>query len=66
MYSVGTLAAAQHGTVLKHLRQIVRNAGVACYTVVVGKLNEPKLANIANVGVYCLVACREVIVVCQL
>lgn len=38
----------------------MRQAGVACYTVVVGKLNEPKLANIANVGVYCLIACREV------
>jgi diphthamide biosynthesis enzyme Dph1/Dph2-like protein len=37
--------------------------GVACYTIVVGKLNEPKLANIGMADLFCLIACREVVFV---
>ena len=55
----GTLAAARHSDLLIYLRQLVRTSETRVYTIVVGKMNEAKLANIAAVDAYALIACRE-------
>jgi len=54
----GTLAAARYAELLVYLRQMARRE-TKCYTLVVGKPNEAKLANLGAVEAYCLVACRE-------
>lgn len=54
----GTLAAARYADLLVYLRQLARRE-TKCYTLVVGKPNEAKLANLGAIEAYCLVACRE-------
>eukprot|EP00163_Fabomonas_tropica_P026907 TRINITY_DN5079_c0_g1_i3.p1 TRINITY_DN5079_c0_g1~~TRINITY_DN5079_c0_g1_i3.p1 ORF type:complete len:436 (-),score=61.07 TRINITY_DN5079_c0_g1_i3:252-1445(-) len=56
---VGTLGVARYLDVLERLKALVTKAGKKYYTFVVGKLNEPKLANFNEIDVYVLVACPE-------
>jgi diphthamide biosynthesis protein 2 len=53
----GTLSAARYLEVLAQLATTVRSAGKRCYRFLVGKLNDPKLSNFAEVDVYVLVSC---------
>lgn len=44
---------------INKLKEIILRAGKKPYEILVGKLNEPKLKNLAIVDLYCLVSCRE-------
>eukprot|EP00752_Nemacystus_decipiens_P011623 g10318.t1 len=56
---VGTLGVQRYGSVVRELRKMVEDAGRKAYTLAVGKVNVAKLANFAEVEVFCLVACAE-------
>jgi diphthamide biosynthesis protein 2 len=45
--------------VVQALQRILQDAGKASYSFAVGKINPAKLANFAEIDVFCLVACRE-------
>ncbi|KAG0730149.1 2-(3-amino-3-carboxypropyl)histidine synthase subunit 2 [Chionoecetes opilio] len=56
---VGTLGVAKYQEAIARLKSIIKCAGKRSYTFVVGKPNEPKLANISEVDVYVYVTCPE-------
>ncbi len=56
---VGTLGVAQYLTAIKSLQQLITRAGQKYYTLSIGKLNVPKLANFAEIDMFVLVACPE-------
>lgn len=57
---VGTVVVDGYLEVINKLKEQIIKAGKKCYEVLVGKLNEPKLKNMAQViDLYCLVTCRE-------
>lgn len=56
---VGTLGVARYQEAIARLKTIIRSAGKRSYTFVVGKPNEPKLANISEVDVFAYVTCLE-------
>jgi len=56
---VGTLSQSRFRSVVSSVRTKVENAGRACYTFVVGKINVNKLANFAEVECFVLVSCGE-------
>nr|XP_045592887.1 2-(3-amino-3-carboxypropyl)histidine synthase subunit 2-like [Procambarus clarkii] len=56
---VGTLGVADCQHVISKLKSIIKAAGKRSYTFVVGKPNEPKLANISEVDTFVYVACPE-------
>eukprot|EP00049_Salpingoeca_infusionum_P019323 m.361384 g.361384 ORF g.361384 m.361384 type:complete len:576 (+) comp19562_c0_seq1:294-2021(+) len=56
---VGTLGSADYYGMLRRLQALVRASGKKDYTMLVGKINPAKLANFAEVDLYCLVACAE-------
>lgn len=60
---VGTLGVADYHKVISRLKIISKAAGKRSYTFVVGKPNEPKLANISEVDVFVYVACPETSIV---
>ncbi|ROT64884.1 putative diphthamide biosynthesis protein 2-like [Penaeus vannamei] len=60
---VGTLGVADYREIISRLKAVVRAAGKRSYTFVVGKPNEPKLANISEVDVFAYVACPETSIV---
>jgi diphthamide biosynthesis protein 2 len=45
--------------VVKSLQRLIEKADKASYSFAVGKINPAKLANFAEIEVFCLVACRE-------
>ncbi|KAG7373078.1 DPH2: diphthamide biosynthesis protein 2 [Nitzschia inconspicua] len=45
--------------VVQTLQAIIQDAGKASYSFAVGRINPAKLANFAEIDVFCLVACRE-------
>ncbi|CAN0036445.1 unnamed protein product [Ectocarpus fasciculatus] len=56
---VGTLGVQRYGSVVRSVRKMIEDAGRKAYTLAVGKVNVAKLANFAEVDVFCLVACAE-------
>jgi len=54
---VGTLGVANYLAVLRGLQAALRAAGKKSYLFVMGKLNEPKLSNFAEIDLFVLVAC---------
>lgn len=60
---VGTLGVARYREAITRLKTIIKTAGKRSYTFVVGKPNEPKLANISEVDVFVYVACPETTIV---
>ena len=44
---------------INKLKEVIVRAGKKPYEMLVGKLNEPKLKNLAIVDLYVLVSCRE-------
>lgn len=54
---VGTLGVANYLEAIRYLQRALLNAGKKSYLFVVGKLNEPKLSNFAEIDLFCLVAC---------
>ena len=46
-------------TIIEHLKLTLKSHGKKCYEVLVGKLNEPKLKNLAVVDLYVIVGCKE-------
>ncbi|KNC74229.1 diphthamide biosynthesis protein 2, partial [Sphaeroforma arctica JP610] len=56
---VGTLGIAHHNELLAHIKTILKAAGKKFYTIVIGKINGPKVANFLEVDAYVLVACAE-------
>ncbi|XP_065192022.1 2-(3-amino-3-carboxypropyl)histidine synthase subunit 2-like [Sycon ciliatum] len=55
----GTLGVADYMTLIRRLKQIIRQAGKKVYTFALGKLNVAKLANFMEIDVFVLVACPE-------
>mmetsp|Transcript_29778 Transcript_29778/g.72119 ORF Transcript_29778/g.72119 Transcript_29778/m.72119 type:complete len:567 (+) Transcript_29778:133-1833(+) len=45
--------------VVKSLQRLVQDAGKTAYSFAVGKINPAKLANFADIEVFCLVSCQE-------
>jgi len=60
---VGTLGVADYRNVINRIKTIIKSVGKRSYTFVVGKPNEPKLANIPEVDVFVYVACPETSIV---
>lgn len=60
---VGTLGVARYQEAITRLKTVIKAAGKRSYTFVVGKPNEPKLANISEVDVFVYVACPETTIV---
>jgi len=56
---VGTVVVNEYLELLQRLKEVIVRAGKKPYEILVGKLNEPKLRNLAIVDLYCLVSCRE-------
>lgn len=56
---LGTLGMSEYLQIHRHLKTIIEKSGKKSYTFVVGKINPAKLANFAEVDVYCLIACPE-------
>ena len=56
---VGTLSQRHFASAVSALRRLILNANRACYTLAVGKLNQAKLANFAEIECFVLVACPE-------
>ncbi|CAM9550992.1 unnamed protein product, partial [Choristocarpus tenellus] len=56
---VGTLGVRRYLSVVQSLRAMVEAEGRKAYVLAVGKINVAKLANFAEVEVFCLVACAE-------
>jgi len=56
---VGTLSAAGRKAMLAALKQLCRRTGRKHYVFVMGKLNEAKLANFLEVGVYVLLGSAQ-------
>ncbi|XP_063885100.1 2-(3-amino-3-carboxypropyl)histidine synthase subunit 2-like [Scylla paramamosain] len=60
---VGTLGVARYREAIARLKMVIKAAGKRSYTFVVGKPNEPKLANISEIDVFVYVACPETTIV---
>lgn len=60
---VGTLGVARYREAIARLKMIIKAAGKRSYTFVVGKPNEPKLANVSEIDVFVYVACPETTIV---
>ena len=60
---VGTVVVNEYMALINKLKQVIIAAGKKPYEILVGKLNEPKLKNIAMIDLYCLVSCRETSIV---
>ena len=56
---VGTVVVNEYMTLINKLKEVIVKSGKKAYEVLVGKMNEPKLKNIAIVDLYVLVSCRE-------
>lgn len=56
---VGTVVVNEYMTLINKLKEIIAKSGKKPYEILVGKLNEPKLKNLAIVDLYVLVSCRE-------
>jgi diphthamide biosynthesis protein 2 len=56
---VGTLAVANFLGVIQSLQKLIKRAGKRFYTLSMGKLNVPKLANFPEIDMFVLVACPE-------
>ena len=44
---------------INKIKDVLKRANKKCYEVLIGKLNEPKLKNLAIVDMYVFVGCRE-------
>jgi len=56
---VGTVVVPEYLTLISKLKEVITKSGKKCYEVLVGKINEPKLKNLAIVDLYVYVGCRE-------
>ena len=56
---VGTLTADHYMTLINKLKETISRSGKKPYELLIGKLNEPKLKNLAIVDLYVLVSCVE-------
>lgn len=56
---VGTIGVSKYMTIIKHLKELIKQAGKKSYTLVIGKLNNEKLANFPEIEVFVNVACIE-------
>lgn len=56
---VGTVVVNEYMELINRLKEVIVRAGKKPYEMLVGKLNEPKLRNLAIIDLYVLVSCRE-------
>ena len=56
---VGTVVVDNYLNIIQALQVVILKSGKKSYEILVGKLNEPKLKNIAIVDLYVYVGCRE-------
>lgn len=56
---VGTVVVNEYMELINKLKEVIVRAGKKPYEMLVGKLNEPKLRNLAIIDLYVLVSCRE-------
>ena len=56
---VGTVVVPNYLQIIEHLKAALSVRGKKCYEVLMGKLNEPKLKNLAVVDLYVIVGCKE-------
>lgn len=55
---MGTVVVQNYLKLIESLKKVLTSSGKKCYEVLVGKLNEPKLKNLAVVDMYVIVGCR--------
>ena len=53
------MVVSRYIELIDKLKQVIVKAGKKPYEMLIGKLNEPKLKNLAVVDMYVLVGCRE-------
>ncbi|CAL8070455.1 unnamed protein product [Calicophoron daubneyi] len=56
---IGTLSVKNYNAIVKRLQTLLKRAGRSYITLVVGRLNPAKLANISELDVLVIVACPE-------
>ncbi|TPP56115.1 Diphthamide biosynthesis protein 2 [Fasciola gigantica] len=56
---MGTLSVDGHQLIVDRIQRLLRRAGRFCVTLVVGRLNEAKLANLPELDLLVLIACPE-------
>lgn len=56
---IGTLSQQHFQSVVQQIRHVCQNAGRACYTLAMGKVNSAKIANFAEIDCFIMVACAE-------
>ena len=54
---VGTVVVDKYIDLINKLKDVIRKAAKKPYEILIGKLNEPKLRNLAIVDLYVLVGC---------
>jgi diphthamide biosynthesis protein 2 len=60
---IGTLAVEKYLEIIQQIKETLRRAGKNYYTVSIGDITPPKLANFPDIEVFVLVACPECSVV---
>ena len=56
---IGTVVADGYLKIIDFLKKCLYKSGKKHYEVLVGKINEPKLKNMAVIDMYILIACPE-------
>lgn len=56
---VGTLTVDHYMRLINQIKKAIAKSGKKPYEILIGKLNEPKLRNLAIVDLYVLVSCAE-------
>eukprot|EP01112_Ceratiomyxa_fruticulosa_P017125 TRINITY_DN5275_c0_g2_i1.p1 TRINITY_DN5275_c0_g2~~TRINITY_DN5275_c0_g2_i1.p1 ORF type:complete len:550 (-),score=118.60 TRINITY_DN5275_c0_g2_i1:24-1673(-) len=56
---VGTLGVSRYLDIIEHSKKLITDSHRKYYVIVVGKLNEFKLANFSEIDIFVLVACPE-------
>ena len=56
---MGTVVVDRYIALINKLKEVISAAGKKPYEMLIGKLNEPKLKNLAVVDMYVLVGCKE-------
>ena len=60
---MGTLGVDKRLAVLKKLQQIITEAGKRYYTILIGRINDPKLANFTAIDIFVHIACPQTVMV---
>jgi diphthamide biosynthesis protein 2 len=56
---VGTLAVEKYLAIIEHMKNVLRKANKKVYTVAIGEITPPKLANFPDIQIFILISCPE-------